>query len=166
MKASELKHKINDGALVKYKRLYESIDIQKDRFLKLIDTFISLYGDDGEAQLLSVPGRSEISGNHTDHNRGCVLAGAINRDVIAIAKKNSDGVVRIYSEGYDREELALCDCSVPGNFDKYTSASLIAGTVGGFKLRGFEVGGFDIALTSDVLKGSGISSSAAFSISH
>ena len=163
MKASEIKSKINDGALTKYSRLYESVDVQRGRFSQLIDTFISLYGD-REAELLSVPGRSEISGNHTDHNRGCVLAGAINRDVIAVAARNCDGVIRIYSEGYEREEILLQDCSDPENFDKYTSKSLIAGTVGGFELRGYKVGGFDIALTSDVLKGSGISSSAAFEV--
>ncbi len=163
MKASEIKVKINNGALEKYAKLYDSTDGQKDRFSSLIDTFISLYGDT-EAQLLSVPGRSEISGNHTDHNHGCVLAGTINRDVIAIAAKNKDGVIRIYSEGYEREEIILCDCFDPKNFERYTSASLIAGTVGGFKLRGYEVGGFDIAITSDVLKGSGISSSAAFEV--
>ena len=163
MKASEIKSKINDGALTKYSRLYESVDVQRGRFSQLIDTFISLYGD-REAELLSVPGRSEISGNHTDHNRGCVLAGAINRDVIAVAARNCDGVIRIYSEGYEREEILLQDCSNPDNFDKYTSKSLIAGTVGGFELRGYKVGGFDIALTSDVLKGSGISSSAAFEV--
>ena len=163
MKASELKNKINNGALTKYSRLYESVDVQRGRFSQLIDTFISLYGD-RDAELLSVPGRSEISGNHTDHNRGCVLAGAINRDVIAVAARNDDGVIRIYSEGYEREEIPLQDCSRPDNFDKYTSKSLIAGTVGGFELRGYKVGGFDIALTSDVLKGSGISSSAAFEV--
>lgn len=163
MKASELKNKINDGALVKYSKLYDSVEVQKNRFSGLIDTFISLFGNK-EAELLSVPGRSEISGNHTDHNCGCVLAGAINRDVIAVAAKNSDGVIRIYSEGYEKEEILLCDCSDPEKFKKYTSASLIAGTVGGFKLYRFEVGGFDIALTSDVLKGSGISSSAAFEV--
>lgn len=163
MKASELKDKINDGALVKYSKLYDSVEVQKNRFSGLIDTFISLFGNK-EAELLSVSGRSEISGNHTDHNRGCVLAGAINRDVIAVAAKNSDGVIRIYSEGYEKEEILLCDCSDPEKFKKYTSASLIAGTVGGFKLYRFEVGGFDIALTSDVLKGSGISSSAAFEV--
>ena len=163
MKASELKAKIIDGALAKYSRLYDSVDLQKDRFVKLIDTFISLYGDK-EAVLLSVPGRSEVCGNHTDHNHGCVLAAAINRDVIAVAAKNSDGKVRFYSEGYKQQIIALSDCYAVSNFEKYTSASLIGGTVNGFVQSGYTVGGFDISMTSDVLKGSGISSSAAFEV--
>ena len=163
MKASELKAKIIGGALAKYARLYDSVDGQKDRFIKLIDTFISLYGDK-EAVLLSVPGRSEVCGNHTDHNNGCVLAAAINRDVIAVGAKNTDGVIRFYSEGYKEETIPLSDCSEAENFEKYTSASLIGGTVGGFVRSGYAVGGFDIAMTSDVLKGSGISSSAAFEV--
>ena len=163
MKASELKKRINEGALAKYAELYACPEGQRERFISLIDTFISLYGDK-EAELLSVPGRSEISGNHTDHNRGCVLAGAIDRDAIAVAAKNTDGVIRFYSEGYKREELSVADCMNPDNFENYTSGALIAGTVGGFTLNGYEVGGFDIAITSDVLKGSGISSSAAFEV--
>ena len=163
MKASELKTKIISGALSGYSELYLDPEGQTDRFIKLIDTFVSLYGDK-EAMLLSVPGRSEISGNHTDHNRGCVLAGAIDRDVIAVAAINSDGIIRSYSEGYEREEIALSDCSDPANFDKYSSPALIAGTVKGFEKRGYTAGGFDIAMTSDVLKGSGISSSAAFEV--
>ena len=163
MKASEIKTKICGGALKKYSELYRDPDKQKTRFLSLIDTFVSLYGD-LDIALLSVPGRSEISGNHTDHNRGCVLAGAIDRDVIAVAARNNDGVIRFYSEGYEREEILLSDCSDPAKFDNYTSASLIAGTVGGFLERGYTAGGFDIAMTSEVLKGSGISSSAAFEV--
>ena len=83
MKASELKSKIYSGALKKYARLYENTDAQTERFARIIDNFTSLYGDK-ESCILSVPGRSEICGNHTDHNRGCVLAGAIDRDVIAV----------------------------------------------------------------------------------
>ena len=163
MKASEIKNRIERGALEKFAELYSSTEGQKGRFLSLLDTFISLYGD-VEAVLLSVPGRSEISGNHTDHNRGCVLAGAIDRDVIAVAARNTDGAIRFYSEGYDREEICLNDCSDPEKNEKYSSRALIAGTVDGFIKRGYLAGGFDIAMTSDVLKGSGISSSAAFEV--
>ena len=163
MKASEIQNRIERGALEKFAELYSSTEGQKGRFLSLLDTFISLYGD-VEAVLLSVPGRSEISGNHTDHNRGCVLAGAIDRDVIAVAARNTDGAIRFYSEGYDREEICLNDCSDPEKNEKYSSRALIAGTVDGFIKRGYLAGGFDIAMTSDVLKGSGISSSAAFEV--
>ena len=163
MKASEIKKKICDGALKKYASLYADTEAQKGRFTHIIDKFISLYGD-VEAELLSVPGRSEISGNHTDHNRGCVLAGAIDRDVIAIASKNDSGAVRFYSEGYPVCEIKLCECKNAQTYEKYTSSALIAGTVNGFCRNGYEVGGFDIAMTSDVLRGSGISSSAAFEV--
>ena len=163
MKASELKAKINGGALGKYAHLYADTDAQAERFAHIIDSFISLYGDT-EAVLLTVPGRSEISGNHTDHNRGCVLAGAIDRDVIAVAAKNGLGTVRFFSEGYPKNEIEVCRCDSADNYEKYTSTSLIAGTVNGFCKNGYEVGGFDIAMTSEVLKGSGISSSAAFEV--
>ena len=163
MIASELKEKINSGALKSYTHLYSDIDAQSARFSRIIDRFISLYGDN-DALLLTVPGRSEISGNHTDHNRGCVLAGAIDRDVIAVAAKNDLGLVRIFSEGYPENVIKICECDSVCNYDKYTSTSLIAGTVNGFAERGYAFGGFDIAMTSEVLKGSGISSSAAFEV--
>ena len=163
MKASELKSKIYSGALKKYARLYENTDAQTERFARIIDNFTSLYGDK-ESCILSVPGRSEICGNHTDHNRGCVLAGAIDRDVIAVAAKNDLGLVRFFSEGYPAGEIKVCECNDKDNFEKYTSTSLIAGIVNGFCRNGYEIGGFDIAMTSDVLKGSGISSSAAFEV--
>ena len=163
MKASELRRKIENGALSRYAHLYSDTSAAKDRFLGLIDSFISLYGD-SEAQLLSVPGRSEIAGNHTDHNRGCVLAGAIDRDVIAIAAKNGLDKVRFFSVGYPMGEISFSECECADNFKKYTTSSLIAGTVKGFALGGYEAGGFDIALASDVLPGSGISSSAAFEV--
>ncbi len=163
MKASELKKKIADGALSRYDGLYASVSRLEERFAGITDTLISLWGDK-EAVLLSVPGRSEISGNHTDHNRGCVLAGAIDRDVIAVAARNSDGVIRFLSEGYPKEEIRISDCPSSDKFARYTSAALIAGTVNGFSLRGYEVGGFDVVMTSEVLKGSGISSSAAFEV--
>ena len=163
MKASELKIKINEGALAKYAELYSDLDIQGERYLSAIDEFISLYGD-VEAVLLSVPGRSEICGNHTDHNRGCVLAGAIDRDIIAVAARTDDGVIRFFSEGYPMHEVLISDCKDSANFEKYTSQALIAGMVNGFSNRGYGVGGMCVYSTSDVLKGSGISSSAAYEV--
>ena len=163
MKASELRIKIDGGALAKYAQLYADLDMQRERYIRAIDGFISLFGD-VEAELLSVPGRSEISGNHTDHNRGCVLAGAIDRDVIAVAAKNDDGVIRFFSEGYPMSEVALSDTAESGNFEKYTSDALIAGMVDGFLKKGYAVGGMSVYSTSEVLKGSGISSSAAYEV--
>ena len=163
MKASELKKKIQEGALTLYPELYSDEKRQRERFVGMLDGFIELYGDT-EAILLSVPGRSEISGNHTDHNNGCVLAGAIDRDVIAVASATNDGVVRFFSEGYPMSEVKIADTDNAANFEKYTSTSLIAGMLDGFKKKGYSVGGMNVYSTSDVLKGSGISSSAAYEV--
>ena len=163
MKASEIKSAVCSGALNKYTHIYADVAKESERIAKLADGFIAMYGDK-EALLLSVPGRSEILGNHTDHNNGCVLAGAIDRDVIAIAAKNSDGTVRFYSEGYPLSTVEISKCDSPDNFEKYTSSALIGGMVNGFKKRGYTVGGFDAYSDSEVLKGSGISSSAAYEV--
>ena len=163
MKASELKIKINEGALGKYPELYSDTERHTARFSHVLDGFTSLFGD-AEAMLLSVPGRSEISGNHTDHNFGCVLAGAIDRDVIAVASPTTDGVVRFFSEGYPMSEVALSDANDSANFEKYSSSALIAGMIDGFTKRGYKVGGMNVYSTSEVLKGSGISSSAAYEV--
>ena len=163
MIASELKNKIRDGALAKYSELYSDLARHSERYVRAIDSFISLYGDT-ECVLLSVPGRSEISGNHTDHNHGCVLAGAIDRDVIAVAAQNADGVIRFFSEGYPMDEVKLADTDNSDSFENYTSSALIAGMVNGFATKGYKVGGMNVYSTSEVLKGSGISSSAAYEV--
>ena len=164
MKPQELKEKLRDGALSEYKHLYKDINAQTDRFINAIDNFIKLYGEDREVSLLSVPGRSEISGNHTDHNGGCVLAGSIDKDIIAVAAKNDSGEIRFKSKGYPAENIKISDTASAEKFESYTSAALIAGVVRGFINAGCEVGGFDVYATSDVLKGSGISSSAAYEV--
>lgn len=163
MKASELKIKVQQGALTAYPELYADSDRQCERYLNMLDGFISLFGD-SEAVLLSVPGRSEISGNHTDHNRGCVLAGAIDRDVIAVASPTDGGTVRFFSEGYPMSVVEIKNTDSADNFEKYTSASLIAGMIDGFRKKGYTVGGMNVYSVSDVLKGSGISSSAAYEV--
>ena len=113
---------------------------------------------------MSVPGRSEISGNHTDHNHGCVLAGAINRDIIAVVSERDDGRIRLKSEGYSEISVDLSLVSDPTAFDDGTSCALVAGVLDGFAKRGYKVGGFDAYTTTEVLKGSGLSSSAAFEV--
>lgn len=165
MKASELKKVILEGALEKYSNLYTDTEAQKKRFLAALDSYIELYGDESDGVgIFSVPGRSEISGNHTDHNRGCVLAGAIDRDIIAVAAKNTDGVIRFKSEGYPKTEIDLSAIDEPANFENYTSDSLIAGLAKGFVNESYSIGGYDAYATTEVLKGSGISSSAAFEV--
>ncbi len=164
MKATELKEKIINGAMNEYAELYPNIEIQKARFIAAIDKFTSIYGEERDISVLSVPGRSEISGNHTDHNGGCVLAGAINKDIIAIASKNDEGVIRLHSEGYPEDVVNISETVDAENYADYSSAALIAGMVNGFTKNGLNAGGFDAYTTSDVLKGSGISSSAAYEV--
>ena len=163
MKASELIMKIEGGALAAYANIYTDLADQTERYVGVLRELIALYGD-REACLFSVPGRTEVQGNHTDHNHGCVLAAAIDRDIIAVASPTEDGVIRIKSEGYPEDMVALSDCGDPKRFADFSSASLIAGTVGGFEQRGYKTGSFVAYTANRVLKGSGLSSSAAFEV--
>ncbi len=165
MNAKELKACLSQGALKKYSDIYPNIEAQTERLIAAVDSFTELFGDDErELCIFSVPGRSEILGNHTDHNRGTVLAGAIDRDIIAVAAKNDDGVINFHSEGYTPNKIIISDTKDPEAFEKYTSSALIAGITHGFTLHGYSVGGFDAYSNTEVLKGSGISSSAAFEV--
>ena len=164
MKANELKKLISEGALEKYSALYSDTAREAKRFIEAIDKFTARFGGERDISIFSVPGRSEISGNHTDHNHGCVLAGAIDRDIIAVAAKNEDGLIRFLSEGYPETEVSLDKIDNPDNFENFTSQALIAGMAKGFENSGYAVGGYDAYATSDVLKGSGISSSAAYEV--
>ncbi len=166
MKANEIRDALKCGALVKYKNLYKDLEKQTERFICAIDSFEKIYGEgrEREVSVFSVPGRSEISGNHTDHNHGCVLAGSIDRDIIAVAAKNDEGVIRFYSEGYPEDVVEISKTDDPENFENYTSSALIAGVVRGFINNSHAVGGYDVYATSEVLKGSGISSSAAYEV--
>ena len=164
MRANELIKKLEEGALNRYKNLYTDLDRQTERFIKAINSFTKIYGEDKEISVFSVPGRSEISGNHTDHNRGCVLAASIDRDIIAVAAKNEDGVIRFHSEGYPEDKVSLADADKPEAFKNYSSAALIAGMANRFINAGYKVGGYDAYSTSEVLKGGGISSSAAYEV--
>ena len=108
----------------------------------------------------SAPGRTEIGGNHTDHQHGCVLAAAVNLDAIAVVAFHRDGVIRVKSEGYDAFTVNLDDLSVQSG--QKGTAAIICGIAAKFSGMGAEIMGFDMYCTSDVLSGSGISSSAAF----
>ena len=164
MKLKELRALLAEGALEKYSALYTDVSAQTERFIKALDTFASDYGEDRDVAIFSVPGRSEIIGNHTDHNRGKVMAGAITRDIIAVASKNNDGVIRFRSEGYSEDSVKISETADPKRYKKYTSRALVAGMVNGFIEKGHAVGGYDAYSTTEVLKGSGLSSSAAFEV--
>ena len=164
MKSTELKQKLAEGALSAYANLYSDIERQTGRMIKAVESFEKIYGEGREVFLFSVPGRSETIGNHTDHNRGCVIAAAIDRDIIAVASPNEDGVIRLLSEGYAPDEVDLSLLDNPDAFENYSSAALVAGVAAGFLKNDHAIGGFDAYSTTEVLKGSGISSSAAFEV--
>lgn len=133
---------------------------QQARYLAAIDAFTALYGEK-EVALFSAPGRTEVGGNHTDHQHGRVLAAAVNLDVICVAARNDDNVIRIKSAGYPMDEIALNDLGYKES-ESNKSAANIRGMAFRIKELGYKLGGFDAYTTSDVLKGSGLSSSAAF----
>ncbi len=124
----------------------EVLQTQRLRYQRAIRRFAEIFPGRDDVQLFSAPGRTEIGGNHTDHQHGCALAAAVNLDVIAVVAFHDEGVIRLYSEGHGSDELDLSD----------------RGIVARFAEMGVKVGGFDAFSTSDVLSGSGLSSSAAF----
>ena len=167
MNAQTLKENILSGALdMRFEKLYGSdesvLSSQRARYAALIDEFASRYGADRDVALFSVPGRSELSGNHTDHNHGCVIAGSIDLDIIAVAARNGDSTVRIKSEGFPEDVVDIDTFNTPAESRFGKSDALIAGVADGFRARGYKVGGYDACTTSSVLQGSGLSSSAAF----
>ena len=165
MHYSKLIKNIKDGALdVKFAELYgeENIENEKNRYCKAIDEFVALYGTDRDVSLFSVAGRSELSGNHTDHNKGCVVAASISLDIIAVASATNDGTVRVKSEGFDEDIVNINEYTAPVAAKYGTSESIIAGMCAGLAANGHKIGGFVAYTTSNVLKGSGLSSSAAF----
>ena len=111
----------------------------------------------------SAPGRTEISGNHTDHQRGCVLAAAVDLHTRAAVRANGTQTIRVQSQGYPLTEVMLTELS-PVESEKNTTAALIRGVAAGFSQLGCPVGGFDAYVESSVLPGSGLSSSAAFEV--
>ena len=165
MNASTLKAHIAEGGLDKvltYIYGKDALSMQKARYAKAIDDFTAIYGEDRELGLYSVAGRSELSGNHTDHNFGCVVAASIDLDIIAVASAREDNVIRIKSEGFPEDVVDFSAYTTPVTEKFGTSESIIAGMCAGFEKDGYKVGGFDAYTTSNVLKGSGLSSSAAF----
>ena len=114
-------------------------------------------------QYFSAPGRTEVGGNHTDHNHGKVLAASVNLDVIAVVEPTDDNIITIKSEGFPEDSVDISDLSVHEN-EKNSSAALIRGVAAGFKNNGLNIGGFKAYTTSNVMKGSGLSSSAAFEV--
>lgn len=163
MKTDELRAKLEgngyDSWLVD---IYVNRDLlagQKQRYLKAIAEFEGLYGP-GEVEVYSAPGRSEVCGNHTDHQHGRVLACAINLDAIGLVRKQAD-YIKIVSDDMDIPDIDINDLRVRKE-EVGTSQGLVRGVIAGIKQAGYQVGGFKAYITSDVLIGAGTSSSAAF----
>ena len=165
MKIFEIKGLIENGALdEKFVSLYDESAVmsQRQRYILAIDKFASIFGEDRDVNLYSVAGRSELAGNHTDHNCGKVIAASINLDIIAVVAQNGTDTVNLQSEGYQMLSINYNEYNSVNEKHFGTSASLIAGMCAGFLQQGYAIGGFDAYCTSSVLRGSGLSSSAAF----
>ena len=166
MNSKELISAIKGGELdARFTEIYgDDAARQKGRYVDSIEKFSELYGCERDVYLFSVPGRSEVSGNHTDHNYGRVLAAAINLDIIAVVSKNNDGTIKIKSEGYHEDVVLISETDKPKTENFFKSRGIVAGMCKGFADRGYAVDGFDAYTTSEVFKGSGLSSSAAFEV--
>ena len=165
MNINNIKDNINSSASDKlFSELYGSqTDRQKKRYCEAVDEFNRIFPDYDDVSVYSAPGRTEIGGNHTDHQNGQILAAAVNLDIIAIAAFHDEPVIRIKSKGFEMDTIDISDLSVKEN-EKGKSSALIRGIVSRFEQLGYKTGGFDAYTTSDVLKGSGLSSSAAFEV--
>ncbi len=136
---------------------------QTMRYTHILKRHEEAFNVDGPVLLISAPGRTEIGGNHTDHNRGKVLAAAVNLDTLAAVSRRADRTVHIHSEGYEPITLSLQDVEVVEE-EKGTTAALVRGVAKRMTDEGFAVGGFDASVSSTVRSGSGLSSSAAFEV--
>ena len=163
-KIAELKEIIAGGEFdEKLAQIYldkDMIPYNRERYVKALDKFTELFGDQ-EVAIYSAPGRSEVCGNHTDHQNGHVLATSINLDAIAIVAPREDGVIELVSDDMPKEVINVNDIEQDPALEGTTTA-LIKGVVAGIRDYGFKVGGFTAFVTSDVLMGAGMSSSAAF----
>ncbi len=164
--SSALIQKIESGAFdARFEKLYgDNVAAQRARYIDAVCGFVDTFGEPtSDLMLFSAPGRTEIGGNHTDHNNGRVLAGSVNLDVIAIVAVSNAPHIRVKSKGYDMDDIDLSALTVVE--EEYNrSSSLIRGTAARFAQLGYAIGGFDAYTTSNVLKGSGLSSSAAFEV--
>ena len=146
-------------------RLYspQQLPSQINRYRSLLAGLTETFGPCNQVAVFSAPGRTEICGNHTDHQHGLVLAGSIDLDVIAAVAPNGENVIRIQSEGFPMDIVELDSLEVREE-ERNTSAALIRGVAAWFQSQGCKLEGFNAYTTSTVFKGSGLSSSAALEI--
>lgn len=164
MNICEIKTAIKNGKFNdSFAMLYGDTEAVKARYIKACESFEELYPQSGEIRIFSAPGRTEVGGNHTDHQHGSVLAGSVNLDVIAIVSLNNDGKIRIKSEGYPMDTVTVGEFA-KADGEEGKAISLIRGVCSRFAEMGCDIKGFNAYTTSNVLKGSGLSSSAAFEV--
>ncbi|HHX21594.1 MAG TPA: galactokinase [Clostridiales bacterium] len=136
---------------------------QQQRYLDLVDNHQDTFGNREQLYIVSAPGRTEIVGNHTDHNHGKVLAAAVNLDTLAVVSPREDMRACVHSQGYPVVDVDL-NILTPQTQERGTSAALVRGVAARMAALGYKVGGFDAVVVSDVLGGSGLSSSAAYEV--
>lgn len=162
----ETKKMISDGAFDSaLVRVYgeKELDVQRARYAELCTLFEEKIGDADGIRFFSAPGRTEVCGNHTDHNHGRVLAAAINLDAVACAAKTDGNYIRVFSKGYPGDIVDI-NVLTPQANERDRSASLVRGVAARFVQLGYNIGGFDAVTVNNVLKGSGMSSSASFEV--
>jgi galactokinase len=140
-----------------------TLAVQKQRYKDLIQNFNKEFPGDRDIELFSTPGRTEVGGNHTDHNAGRILAAAVDLDIIAAAAPNKDRLIRIRSEEFPSVDVNIADLSMVEN-EQLTTTALVRGICARLVQLGYHIGGFDAFTTSSVPNGAGLSSSAAFEV--
>ena len=166
MKLQEFINGISGGAFDSiFGRLYgcseKMILRQRARYMNAAERFSKACPECGDIRVFSAPGRTEIGGNHTDHQHGCVIGAAVGLDAIAIASVNDTGIIRVKSDGFPEDSIHIDDLS-PKKDEQGTSAALIRGIARRFAEKGTKLRGMYVFTLSDVQPGSGLSSSAAY----
>ena len=141
----------------------DEASFQQERYLKLAESFEKDFSENADLRFFSAPGRTEVGGNHTDHNNGKVLAAAINLDAVAAASPREDSIICVNSEGYSPVSVDSADLEIKDE-EEGKSTALIRGICARFGQLGYKYGGFNASVTSRVLSGSGLSSSAAYEV--
>ena len=153
-----------DLSSINFKDIYctdEAAALQEARYANAVDEFKKAFEETEPQAIFSAPGRTEIGGNHTDHQHGEVLAASINKDAIAVVSESKNNQVNVLADGFGLISIDINDLELREE-EKGTTAALIRGVLSGIRNEGYLLGGFDAYITSDVLIGAGLSSSAAF----
>lgn len=168
MNAKEIQEKLSSkNAENQFKKMYGDkpgvIQFQIERYNDLLERFFEHFPEFSDVSLFSAPGRTEVGGNHTDHNAGRVLAAAVDLDIVSVASPSEDDMIIVKSAGYPEIQINIHDLEKRDN-ELYTSASLVRGVCERIKQTGHQIGGFQACIDGQIPKGSGLSSSAAFEV--